>query len=496
MLQKTVIRSLGLICLLVGVSVSYAATDDWTKLYDQQFKIQQQLMEQQLRQQQQELRQQLQLMQQQLKFATAQFKVHQQPIGQQMLWQQNITPIISDSPTMISTQSSLSWRSLEAAGLTHFSDHAKMFKRSIDVMREGLTHYQLGPDTIISPSGQLMWEVKPIKTTSGEFLRGLSTGLHFGAALINDWDIMVKGGWNPLQSYSLEAIGVYGISEVSRRARVRVTSLGSDLKSPITTFAARWTYGLTEAVKGVSSQVGRQSFSPNINEITNYLDSIGMTAAGYAYGSVGANMFKAAAQFGRFITYPLFEYSVFKIRGLPSKSLTELYGMQFKQINMSLPNSPFRIQQTQFISDRIITFSESMNFGNVSSGIINERQIIAVSTNPLDRFLIKANILSPNSFFDPNTSTITRNRQWSVTTREITTPYMPSNWSLPQQNWSLPQQTWSLPQQNWNYNSGFQTNWNNFNTNNFSNYNWNNPTNWNNSTFQNNWNYKWNNLIK
>lgn len=54
-----------LIVSFVGVSASYAI-DDWTKLYDQQFKLEQQMVNQQFRQMQQEVRIQQQYIEQQL----------------------------------------------------------------------------------------------------------------------------------------------------------------------------------------------------------------------------------------------------------------------------------------------------------------------------------------------------------------------------------------------------------------------------------------------
>jgi len=382
----------------VCVSAAGAFDDNWMELQQQMLKqqldqlrqdlkLQQQLLKQKLDQQRQDLKMQQQQFRQELRQRRQDFKLQQETIKlgkfqmqqfglprsfnsnlyivtnfSRLITAPTIDPIITsprssiplyrelNSPVSQSfrdlRQESSTWRSLEAGGLTHIGDHISMFKRSLDLIREGLTYQKLGPDVIMAPSRQLMWKVSPIDTPSVTILRGLSTGLHFGGALIKDWDMMEKGSWRWSRSYTWDAAGSYGLSEVRKFANIYVNSLGNELKSPMIRFATKWTYGLPDTVQAFSSQLGRRSFTPNIDELTNYLDSIHTTLAGRLWGPAGATIFKAAAITGRFITYPQFEslamrdvrkqvlndYSILRnsweANSLPIKSMAKVYGAE------------------------------------------------------------------------------------------------------------------------------------------------------------------------
>jgi len=486
--------------LVIGTSVAGVFDDDLMKLQQEQFELDRQLRQEQFKLQQfqhdqfrldpqlirgqfnqmrqyrdsMKLQQQFQFQQQ---LTQGQFKQLQAP------WQWDTVQTRIDSVPRIPIQSSQRWRSFEAAGLTHLSDHTAMFKRSTDLIRQGLSRPGLGPDTIAAPSGQLVWANRPVTTGTVEFLRGVSIGLHFGAALTRDWETMQKGNWSFPRSYTLEAAGTYGLGEIRNFARTRITTLGRGLNSPVTTFAAKWTYGLPDLAKGISSQIGRGSLRPNIYETTSYIEAVGMTAAGYAGGPPGAILFKASATYGRFATYPLFEsiamagvrrqvlhdYSILRnsweARGLPVQSLSEVYKPKYlRSIGFSSditgllpikqrPNF-FGNQQTTFRQVRSTPLNQLSNLNNTrieQRGFLRETRVISTPTNAFDRLLIQTGFQTPNTLFDFKTGSTMVTRQWSITTSTISTPSM-----------SVTPQ-WSIPQPKWNNFTNTQPKWNTIN---------------------------------
>lgn len=416
MLQKTVIRLLGLlICLSVSISVSYAAIDDWTKLYDQQFKLQQQIMEQQFRQMQQELRTQQQLIEQQMQ----QRRINDLTHGANLRKWDTIAGYGFDL-IMDAAMHGISWStstSLVIPGVVQTSSNmAAVFHTS-------------GLQTVLSHN-RMHWTaltggLKRIISPSGETQLMLPLRWH-GRGTLPDW-------YQP---------------------------------SLAETYAGR------------------------ISRITQPVLTIALTA-----GSAGQTFLDTAQYIGRSmqIINPLMPETriTFPDMGLKlGYTISEgLHNLK----NWSVDLTTNRIRSVQFETTRIIPIDSQIDLGSsriTRSGFLRETQITTTPTTAMERFMLK--LYPVGSYFDPMTSTGTTTRQWSVTTREITTPNMntTSNWTLPQQSWNMPQQNWNLSQPSWNYNSKFQTNWNNFGTNTFSNYNWNKL----NTPSLNN--YKWNDPFK
>ena len=348
---------------------------------------------------------------------------------QQQVWKQDSKMLVNTSQTLL-PQSSVRWRSFEAGGLTHLSDHAAMLKNSVDLIKEGLSGKGVGPDILATGSGQLVWARRPAITDSSEFLRGISLGLHFGGALTRDWETMQKGGWAFPSSYTLEALGEHGFSEIQRSARMWVNTPGSVLNTSTALFVARWTYGLPDATKALFS-----SNMPIDQRTALAIDSVSQTAAGYVWGPAGAKAAKAIGVTGRIITYPLFEAPFMIAAGQPVRSPFEIWTQELKTLRLgsggtgtsSLPRMPnlLGVQQTRFESVSAIPINSSVDFGGhrmEQSGFIRETRIIETPTNVLDRALVSTNLISPSFLIDPMTSTRIVTRQSSIITREIVSP--------------------------------------------------------------------------
>ncbi len=454
--------------LTIGIAVAGAFDDDLMKLQQEQFRLQRQLMKEQFNQQRQ----------------------FYEP---QSRWQWSTVPTRIDSfPTTANQpslwgapfQSSLQWRSLEAAGLTRPSDYVAMLGRSMSLIREGVSRPGLGPDTVVAPNGQLVWASQPVATMPHEFFRGVTLGLHFGVAFTRDWEMVEQGTWSFPTSYAFEASVTEGLSRLGSWVDIRAQALGSEL-SPLARHGSRLMYGLPEAATGVFSQIRRQSLTPNIDEITNYIDAGGMTVAGYAsslsgLGSTGATLFKAAASLGRLATYPMFEswamagvrrdvlhnYEILRnnweAAGLPVQSLAQFYGPEYLRgigfgpdiTGLPRPNQRSNwlgMQETTFTQIASTPLNQVSYLGNTrieQTGFMHETRIISTPTNVFDRWLVQTGFLTPDSVFDFNSGSTAYTRQWSITTTTISTPDlgMTSQWSTPQTTWNsstIPQSGYS-----------------------------------------------------
>ena len=406
-----------LVSLIMWASFANAFDDDW-QLQQRQFEMDLQFQQQQFRQMQQELRQQMQFMKQQ-QFPIEQFG-WQVPFGQQMRWQQNVTPIVIDSSLGVSPRSSLLLKNFETAGITNLNDHIELLKTSIDMIRKGLTlnRAQFGPNTITAPSGQLVWTVKPIETTSTEFLRGVSTGLHFLGALLRDWDMMEKGSWSVLRSHSLEAVGSYGISEVRNFAKNYIKSLGSEFRSPIIGFTAKLTYGLPEFTKAASLWIGSGSITPAVK--SSALRGIGYEVAGLMWGNAGTTALYFGEKISNYIATSLAmpqarsiikqEYAKYvnqcQSKGLPVQNMIDRFGAEYLR---------------------------GFGYGADIRGMPINR-LIDLGTSRIEQ----VGFTRQSRLFDPDTGATTTTRQWSMTTRETTIPNLnvTPNWVLPQSNWN------------------------------------------------------------
>ncbi|MCX5884413.1 MAG: tetratricopeptide repeat protein [Proteobacteria bacterium] len=137
--------------------------------------------------------------------------------------------------------------------------------------------------------------------------------LAFSGAIIADIKNAQSGQFGLFTSHTLERVGEFGLKELPGIVNV----LKEQGKLPSNYNLSPILAGLPDITAGAASQMGRRSTLPSIEEVTHYLDGInkaawatvGALVGGPRGSSIASTASGLAADIGRGVTLPIFEYA-------------------------------------------------------------------------------------------------------------------------------------------------------------------------------------------
>jgi len=379
--------------------------------------------------------------------------------------------------------------SLGAAPSAGYSDTAVLSSRldqtdQLLKFAKGLSSRpQMLPTLLADRRGQFYMPVRNVAAFSPPFL--LEAGLHFAGPVLRDLELAEQGTWRLGNSYTVGAAGTFALGQARDWVLRDPTVSGGLLVN-----AARLSYGVDKAASGVYGQVRRGALTPNIDEITDYLDAAAITAWGFVGGRPGAAFARLATRLGREWTAPRFyavemerlrlqfypRYAELRdsglARGIWIGSFEEVYHRELfgQAAAPALPQLPRLSGEAgtpplvSITTVRTVPLNTVRYLGDTrisTSGMLT--RVTQTSVSPMEGLV--ARVMPPVHYYDPMESSTYATR--SLTTTTITTAGIPSygspwassltsplslnsSWATPNTSWMTVDKSWmSAPSWNW-----------------------------------------------